>query len=123
MLSQPTNVRSAISVPGGLLNIIPTRSLGPGLDFLHSKFSNSFPPRPHTGTPQKYDTRLLNPIYSYVKARITRGHPISVIDLTDETLDIIPDIKFLDKVAGLTVLWRQHGSAEIQQYICGMSTP
>ncbi len=38
-----------------------------------------------------------------------RGHAISIIDLTEETLDIIPDIKYLDKVVGLTVLWRQRG--------------
>ncbi len=52
-----------------------------------------------------------------------RGHAISVIDLTEETLDIISDIKYLDKVVGLTVLWRQRGSVEIQEHICGMSAP
>ena len=118
MLSGPTNLPSAISAPGR-----PPKGdthTGPRIGFPALSILKLVPfPHTYWHTP-KYP-QLPNPIYSYVKARIMRGHAISMIDLTVETLDIIPGIKYMDKVAGLTVLWRQRGSPEIQEYICGIT--
>ncbi len=54
--------------------------------------------------------------------RIACGYAIpSVIDLTEMTFDVLPNMAFLSKVNGVKVLWRQNGVSEIQEYISGTS--
>ncbi|KJA19394.1 hypothetical protein HYPSUDRAFT_204611 [Hypholoma sublateritium FD-334 SS-4] len=64
-----------------------------------------------------------DPVSAYVKARIARGHAISVIDFTEDALDVLPDMVFLRKAVGLKVHWRQCGVAKIREYICGTGSP
>ncbi|KJA19375.1 hypothetical protein HYPSUDRAFT_204598 [Hypholoma sublateritium FD-334 SS-4] len=70
----------------------------------------------------KFDT-VPDPVSAYVKARSARGHAISIVDFTKDTLDVLPDMAFLRKAVGLKVRWRQRGVAEIREYICGTGTP
>ncbi len=64
-----------------------------------------------------------DPVSKYVMACISRGHAISVIDFTEETMDALPSMALLRKATGLKVLWKQSGVSEIQEYICGISAP
>lgn len=53
-------------------------------------------------------------------ARIAYDHPITTIDFTEDTLDVLPDMEFLQKAVGLKVRWRPRGVPEIHEYVCGM---
>ncbi|KJA19391.1 hypothetical protein HYPSUDRAFT_204608 [Hypholoma sublateritium FD-334 SS-4] len=70
----------------------------------------------------KFDS-VPDPVSTYVKARIARGHALSIIDCTNDELHVLPDMKFLRKAVGLKVRWRQRGVAEIREYICGTGPP
>ncbi|KJA19433.1 hypothetical protein HYPSUDRAFT_44336 [Hypholoma sublateritium FD-334 SS-4] len=64
-----------------------------------------------------------DPVSKFVKARIMRGHAIGVIDFTEETLDVLPNMALLRKAVGLKVRWRQRGVGEIREYICSTAPP
>ena len=70
------------------------------------------------GVPSKFDNAP-DPVSKYVKARVARGHPINIIEFTKDTLDALPNMKFLREVDGVKVLWRQRGISGIQEYVCG----
>ena len=70
----------------------------------------------------RFDT-VRDPVSKYVMACISRGHAISVIDFTEDTMDALPSMALLRKATGLKVLWQQSGVPEIQEYICGTSAP
>ncbi len=58
-------------------------------------------------------------ISQYVMERIGHGYPLSTVDFTNDLLDILPDMAFLQTAEGLKVLWRRRGAAGVVEYICG----
>ena len=70
----------------------------------------------------KFD-KVRDPVSRYVLARIARGQPISTVEYTAVTLDVLPYMEFLRKAEGVKVLWRQRGVSALQIYICGTCGP
>ena len=70
----------------------------------------------------KFD-KARDPVSRYVMARISRGQPISTVEYTPVTLDVLPYMAFLRKAEGVKVLWRQRGVSALQVYICGTCGP
>ncbi|KJA19426.1 hypothetical protein HYPSUDRAFT_204641 [Hypholoma sublateritium FD-334 SS-4] len=64
-----------------------------------------------------------DPVSKFVLARIAHDHAISIIDFTEDTLDVLPNMEFLRKAVGLEVCWRQRGVPEIHKYVCGTRAP
>ncbi len=64
-----------------------------------------------------------DPVSKYVMGRAAWGLAISVIDFTDVSFDVLPNITFLRKANGLKVLWRRRNVSGIQEYICGTTAP
>ena len=70
----------------------------------------------------KFDP-VRDPVSKYVMARLGRGQPISTVEYTAVTLDVLPHMVFLRKAEGVKVLWQKRGVSELQVYICGTCGP
>lgn len=72
--------------------------------------------------PASFFSSSSNPVSEFILGRITHGHAISTLDLTQETRDILPEIASLKEADGLKVLWRRKEVTDTLEYVCGTST-
>ncbi len=80
---------------------------------------------PITPSPElhcKFD-KVRDPVSNFVMGRLTRGQSIDIVDFTEVSLDILPNMEFLLDADDVKVLWRQRGVSEVQEYICGTCLP
>jgi len=63
-------------------------------------------------------------IFQFLPSRRDAGHPIQTLDLTKCNPDVSPNLKYLEEMEGMKILWKTWKTEdEILEYNCGSGHP